>query len=142
LETLVSRKPLIALFIALGFGLAALPAVASAVQMPWSTVSSGLRTRPATIALSVDGTAYLSQLHWTTWNRSQGRAWGNEWIRSCTPACATGHQYVYRATVHVWNGAGTDTGGGPGGIFQRMTISSHYSYNLFALYDGVWFWDK
>lgn len=43
-----------------------------------------------------------SHLTWTSWNLTGGRAWGADWHNNCTPDCARGTYFAYRANVHVY----------------------------------------
>jgi hypothetical protein len=134
-----------------------LPGAASANQMPWSTAVGGVRARPSVISLSVDGSGFVagngsggsynyvtdhqrSELTWTTWNATQGRAWGMEWIDYGIPCIACAPFKTYKATVHVWDPIE--------GVFTQMTINSrHRSYTFDALGQDEngkldWYWQS
>jgi hypothetical protein len=123
--------------------------------MPIRTGLTGpTRTRPGIVVLSVDGSGLLGgitgrhptestrgnpfgRLHWTTWNATQGRARGAEWINNCIPSCGQGVYRAFKATVHVYDPSST-------GVFQRMTIAtpSKRLRTYSALYaDGAWGWN-
>lgn len=95
------------------------------------------QVRPYVVDFTGDGSAYLGgfararshsartrgyglwagRLHWTTWNASEGRAYGADWIDNGMPDTATGTLYPYRVSVHVYRPRD--------GIFTRMTIVQH-----------------
>ncbi len=125
----------------------AIPAVASATRMPvLAGVSGPLQVRPNIVDLSADGSELLGgvtgrhphedtpghpfgRLHWTTWNSTEGRAWGAEWLNNCRPSCGAGTYYAYKATVHVYDP-------GRSGVFLRMTVKSRRSFRYSAMYVG------
>jgi hypothetical protein len=60
------------------------------------------QAHPATIMLACDdGNAYLSGLHWTTW-QSTAAAAGLWRINDCVPDCAAGTFHTFPATVKLW----------------------------------------
>jgi hypothetical protein len=129
----------------------AIPAVASAARMPISATNGPLRVRPRIVVFSADGSRLLGgftgrhphqdtpgnpfgRLRWTTWNSTEGRAWGAEWLNNCEPSCAQGTYHAFKATVHVYDPGRT-------GVFLRMTVKSHMSFTYSAFYeDGGWGW--
>jgi hypothetical protein len=139
----------IALIIAIGV---LIPAAASATTMPIRTGLTGpLQARPYIVVLSVDGSGLLGgltglhptestrgkpfgRLRWTTWNSTEGRAWGAEWINNCEPSCGQGTYRAYKAAVHVYDP-------GRSGVFLRMTVKSRFGATYSAYYaDGEWGW--
>jgi hypothetical protein len=126
-----------------------------ATRMPVLTgVSGPLQVRPYIVDLTADGSQLLGgvtgrhphentpgkpfgRLHWITWNSSEGRASGAEWLNNCRPSCARGTYHAYKATVHVYDP-------GRSSVFLRMTVKSHrsftYSASYFAADGGGWGW--
>lgn len=126
-----------------------------ATRMPIRTGLTGpLQVRPYIVVLSVDGSGLLGgfsgrhptestrgkpfgRLHWTTWNSTEGRASGAEWLNNCRPSCARGTYHAYKATVHVYDP-------GRSGVFLRMTVKSRrsatYTAHYFGGYGGGWGW--
>lgn len=89
-----------------------------------------LQRRPFRIFYSGDGAAFLAgrsargvrhagHLRWTTWNASQGRAWGADWHDNCRPNCANGHYTGSAANVRLYR---PRTLGGHW-VFTRLTVS-------------------
>jgi hypothetical protein len=52
--------------------------------------------------LTGDGTAYLSRLRWSDWNRPAARATGLWHTDNCIPDCADGAWSFRRITVHAY----------------------------------------
>ena len=119
-------------------GVLGVPAVASAVTVP--TQEWGLQQRPYVISWTGDGTGYLGganarssvtradlqrggirgnmgRLRWTTWNATEGRAWGVDWLNNCIPSCGQGTFFPKNANVHVYRPNAS-------GIFTRLEILS------------------
>jgi hypothetical protein len=136
--------------------LVALPALANATAMPIRTGYSGpVQARPYSVGLSVDGTGILGgftgrhptlntanrhgwpfgRLRWTTWNPTEGRAWGAEWLDRCNPNCGEGTYSAYKANIHVYDPSTS-------GVFQRMTIQSRVGARSYSAYhdSGTWRW--
>ena len=114
--------------------LLSVPAAASASRTPLVAKSEasngdGLARRPALIVYSGDGAAFLgglgasarnpARLHWMTWAPHQARAWGGEWHDNCTPDCADGTYFTYRANVHLYRPRIV----GGYWVFTRMTVT-------------------
>lgn len=100
----------------------------------------GLQRRPFVISWTGDSTGYLGgstgrrfvtkqdirrrglranfgRLRWTTWNATQGRAWGVNWLNNCKPSCAQGAYFPKNVNVHVSRPNSS-------GIFTRLDILS------------------
>ncbi len=100
----------------------------------------GLQRRPFVISWTGDSTGYLGgstgrrfvtkqdirrrglranfgRLRWTTWNATQGRAWGVNWLNNCKPSCAEGAYFPKNVNVHVSRPNSS-------GIFTRLDILS------------------
>jgi hypothetical protein len=61
------------------------------------------KVEPGTFILTcADGNAYLSRLHWTTWNSEMATATGTLVENDCVPYCAAGHFHSYPALVMLW----------------------------------------
>ena len=100
----------------------------------------GLQRRPFVISWTGDSTGYLGgatgrrfvtkpdirrrglrpnfgRLRWTTWNATQGRAWGVNWLNNCKPSCGQGTYFPKAVNVHVSRPNGS-------GMFTRLDILS------------------
>ncbi|MDQ2759925.1 MAG: hypothetical protein M3Y17_05680 [Actinomycetota bacterium] len=135
---------------ALGFGLA-LPAAASARILPAVPTEFGHpQVRPHLIDYTGDGSAFLGgftrhhalhksspladfgRLHWTTYNKNEGRAYGADWIDNFIPDGAAGTFHPFKVTVHVYRPRA--------GVFTRMTIVEQgRSYTFHAHGRDLWF---
>ncbi len=132
---------------ALAAGLA-LPAAASATTVP--TELGHPQVRPYLIDYTGDGSAFLGgftghhglrkssplsyfgRLHWTTYNKHEGRAFGADWLDNFIPDGATGTFHPFKVTVHVYRPRA--------GIFTRMTIHEQgHSYTFHAHGPDNWF---
>lgn len=98
--------------------LIAVPALALSLSAASSQASPATRTsskpvvvdclgkgkvEPGTFILTcADGNAYLSRLHWTTWNSEMATATGTLAENDCVPYCAAGHFHSYPALVVLW----------------------------------------
>ena len=116
----------------------AVPAAASAARLP--TELWGVQRRPFVVSWTGDSTGYLGgptgrrgvttrdiqrrglranfgRLRWTTWNATQGRAWGVNWLNNCKPNCARGTFFPKNVNVRVYRPNSS-------GIFTRLEILS------------------
>ena len=100
--------------------------------------ASLLRTEPAQIVLSGDGSFYLDYLAWTGWGTPTARGTGVLEADNCTPNCAAGTMTGYRATVTL-SGLTAYSGGvqayalmvvNSPGYRQAYPQSQPLSYNL------------
>lgn len=72
------------------------------------------QVRPGTIIYTGDGSGLLAgrgarsrhpkfgRLHWTSWNATQGRAFGADWVNNCVPFCAAGTFTPYPVNIKVF----------------------------------------
>lgn len=72
---------------------------------------TGLQQKPYVITWTGDGTGVLGgrgraavryrvgRLHWTTWTKTLGRAWGANWLDDCNPNCAEGVHTPFAVNV-------------------------------------------
>jgi hypothetical protein len=67
--------------------------------------------KPGAIVYTGDGSEFFggakhphgaANLHWTTWNGSEGLGSGYQWINNCTPSCAGGKFSLYPVTLKVY----------------------------------------
>lgn len=136
----------------------ALPAVASAIQMPTGLGllgSRGLQARPYVVSYTGDGSGFLGgfnghklvrktrntltsigRLHWTVWNQTEGRAYGADWTDSPCRTCPNANNPLFPAkvNVHVYRPRN--------GVFTLMTFNvGHQAITLPASYNqGYWSW--
>lgn len=132
-----------------------MPGAATATKLP--TELWGLQRRPYVVSFTGDSTGFLGgstgdesltpsdlkgrgrkgfgRLTWTTWNSTQGRAWGVVWLNDCKPACAGGTFHPKKANVHVYRPNRS-------GIFTRMHIDAgKYTDTRGAVrFHGYWVW--
>lgn len=105
--------------------------------------------RPARIDYTGDGSAILGgftkytrlhksspladfgRLHWTVYNRHDGRAVGADWIDDFIPDGATGTFHPFQVTIHVYRPRH--------GIFTRMTITEQGHTDTFDAHGTLWF---
>jgi hypothetical protein len=72
------------------------------------------QVRPAQIIYTGDGSGLLAgrgtrsrrpkfgRLHWTSWNATEGRAFGADWADNCLPDCADGTFTPYPVNIKVF----------------------------------------
>src|SRR5262249_45303316 len=124
------------------------PALASAAPRTPTEFGSP-KVRPARIGYTGDGSAILGgftkfrrlhksskladfgRLHWTVYNRHQGRAVGADWIDDFIPDGATGTFRPIHVKVHVYRPRH--------GIFTRMTITERGHSYTFKVHGTNWF---
>jgi hypothetical protein len=70
---------------------------------PLVTCHGELKTEPAEIYVSGDGSAFISGLTWTGWGLSKATGSGTLKLDNCTPNCAQGSFTDYQATVILSN---------------------------------------
>jgi hypothetical protein len=58
-----------------------------------------LRTEPAEITASADGSGYIKDLTWSGWGTATATGAGTLEADNCNPNCAQGHDTPYAATV-------------------------------------------
>jgi hypothetical protein len=70
--------------------------------------------RPGTIIYTGDGSGLLAgrgtrsrhpkvgRLRWTSWNATEGRAFGADWVNNCMPFCAAGTVTPYPVNIKVF----------------------------------------
>ncbi len=67
--------------------------------------------KPTEIIYSGDGSEFFAgnrgarkagQLHWTTWNGTDGLGTGYQWINNCSPSCANGKFSLYPVTLKAY----------------------------------------
>jgi len=63
------------------------------------TCNGELKTEPAQIILSGDGTAFVSGLTWTGWGQEGATGHGTLKLDNCNPNCAQGSLTSYVATI-------------------------------------------
>ena len=104
------------------------------------------KVRPGAIIYTGDGSGVLAgrgtrsrhpkigRLHWTTWNATEGKAFGADWVNNCVPYCAAGTFTPYPVNIRVFRPrvvAGhriftrmqvTYTGKRPEGVHNRVQI--------------------
>ena len=134
------------------------PSAASAVRLP--TELWGLQQRPFVVSWTGDSTGYLGggtgrrfvtkadlarrgtranfgRLRWTTWNATQGQAWGVNWLNNCNPSCAQGRYFPKNVNVHVYRPNAS-------GLFTRLEILSKNNRVLVRRFAerqfGFWVW--
>lgn len=95
--------------------------------------ASGRRAyEPRRLNPSVDGSLYLTRVHWTVWNNRHAVGTGIAHVNDCTPSCAMGHDATHRVTVRLSH---------PRRLCKRrffMTISVRGSrYHTYAHWPGV-----
>jgi hypothetical protein len=111
-------------------------------------LAAGAKPLLANALLTGNGTV-RSRLHWTTWNRSVGRATGSDWHNNCIPDCAHGAFSAYPVEARIsplrWVDGYlvftrltvTYTGARPPGSAYRrgwVTYRLHYNAPKFAFY--------
>lgn len=142
-------KSALSLVVMIAFLVGTTDAGAAAGRMPTTATGGPLKARPGIVVFTADGSGLLGgftgqhphqdtagnpfgHLRWTTWNSTQGRAWGAQWLNDCRPSCAQGTYHAYKATVHVWDPGRT-------GVFLRIQVKSRDSFTYTATYfDGGW----
>jgi hypothetical protein len=60
------------------------------------------QVRPGTFDVFCDGSGYLADLHWSSWNTSMATATGVEYINNCEPNCAAGKFSHQNVDVIFW----------------------------------------
>lgn len=114
---IAGRAGVVALATAVFVALAGATALAK-VQVPAydGPISPGKNptVRPGTIVYTGDGSGVLAgrgtrsrrpkfgRLHWTTWNATQGKAFGADWVNNCVPFCAAGTFTSYPVNIRVF----------------------------------------
>ena len=124
------------------------PAAASALPRT-NTELGSQQIRPVRIGYTGDGSAILGgftkyrrlhksdplkrfgRLHWTVYNRREGRATGADWVDDFIPDGATGTFHPLKVTVHVDRPRH--------GIFTRMTITELGHSTTFDAHGTNWF---
>jgi hypothetical protein len=135
----------------------AFPAAAMAsVKVPTETEGS-LQVRPYVIGWTGDGTAFLGgftghrsvskpslaghslsfglgRLRWTTYNATEGRAYGADWVDNGVPDNASGTFFPAKVSVHVYRPEN--------GVFTRLTfnIGRHVITEDAINNGGFWQW--
>ncbi len=62
---------------------------------------SGHAYMPRRLNPSVDGSLYVTGMHWTRWDDRRAVGRGLAHVNDCKPDCADGHYATYRVTVHL-----------------------------------------
>jgi hypothetical protein len=57
--------------------------------------------RPRRVNASVDGSLYVTGMHWTAWDARTAAGTGVAHVNDCKPNCAAGHYATYRVTVRL-----------------------------------------
>lgn len=87
---------------------------------PAVTCKGQLKSEPAQIIVSGDGSAYIASLTWTGWGLSSATGSGTLKVDNCKPNCAQGSYTGYQATVDL-----SDlTGHGGGAAYAVMTVAA------------------
>jgi hypothetical protein len=72
------------------------------------------QVRPGTIIYTGDGSGLLAgrgtrsrhpkfgRLHWTSWNATEARAFGADWVNNCVPFCAAGTFTPYPVNIRAY----------------------------------------
>jgi hypothetical protein len=72
------------------------------------------QVRPGTIIYTGDGSGVLAgrgtrsrhpkfgRLHWTSWNATEARAFGADWVNNCVPFCAAGTFTPYPVNIRAF----------------------------------------
>jgi hypothetical protein len=58
-----------------------------------------MKTEPAQIVTSADGSGYINGITWTSWGQATAMGTGTLQVNNCTPNCATGTYTAYPATI-------------------------------------------
>ena len=110
------------------------------------------KVRPGTIIYTGDGSGALAgrgarsrhpkfgRLHWTTWNGTEGRAFGADWVNNCVPFCAAGTFTPYPVNIRVFRPRML----GGHRIFTRMQVTytgkrperNHNRVQIWTVSDG------
>ncbi len=102
-----------ALFVVLGGAVALATVQVPAYDGP-IVAGKNPKVRPGMIIYTGDGSGLLagrgtrsrhpdfSRLHWTTWNDTEGRAFGADWANNCVPFCAAGTFTPYPVNIRVF----------------------------------------
>jgi hypothetical protein len=114
---IASKAGRVALVMTVFVALAAATAMAK-VQLPAYdgpiVAGKNPQVRPGTIIYTGDGSGALAgrgvrsrhpkfgRLHWTTWNATEGRAFGADWINNCIPFCAAGTFTPYPVNIRAF----------------------------------------
>ena len=70
-----------------------------AVTCAGSQGSHGMKTEPARIITSADGSGYLKDLTWSGWGSATAQGAGILEVNDCNPSCAQGTDIGYAATI-------------------------------------------
>jgi len=108
------------------------------------TSSQPYAVRPRFIALSVDGSGFISgprikgHITWTSWTQTSATGRGDEWQDNCIPNCAEGHYSSWAVKLHAYRPRN--------GRFTRLTIQGRphdgwrtHTYRLIQS-GGVGYW--
>jgi hypothetical protein len=105
----------------------ALPAVAlasGAGRQAWVTNCNKEQYKPRMIVISCgDGGIVLKDLKWSRWTATKAMGRGTEWVKDCTPNCATGHYVKTPATVTLTKRIRCTKRKHP--VFDRLTMKFH-----------------
>ena len=90
--------------------------------------------RPPSYTLGCgSGTYVITNMHWTSWGRTNARGMGNYVLNTCTPTCSDDNNVSYHATF-VAHGVRSTSGGM---VYRSLTInylkSGHQSSVTWAL---------
>jgi hypothetical protein len=124
-----------------------LPAGASAA-LPKTPTEYGLQVRPYFIDWTGDGTAYLGgftghnslkrpfplgdfgRLRWTSYNSTQGYAYGADWLNNGEPNDAEGTFTPHKVNVHVFRPRN--------GVFTRLAFNFGHKTLVFSDQHDQW----
>jgi eukaryotic-like serine/threonine-protein kinase len=87
---------------------------------PVVTCRGELKTEPAQIIVSGDGSAFITGLTWTGWGLSSATGAGTLKLDNCNPNCAQGSYTDYQATVIL----SKLTGYGGGAAYATMAVDA------------------
>jgi hypothetical protein len=80
----------------------AAPATAVTVcTSPVVTCAGEMRTEPAIVAVSADGSGYVNHLTWSSWGNATAQGTGTLEVDNCEPNCAQGTDTGYPATITI-----------------------------------------
>ena len=57
--------------------------------------------KPRRLNPSVDGSLFITQMHWRTWDARRAVGTGVAHVNDCDPDCADGHYSTHRVTVRL-----------------------------------------
>ena len=112
----------------------AVPADFTVCILPVVTCSGEMRSEPAQVDVSADGSGFVAGLSWSGWGTATAQGTGTLNVNNCDPNCAQGTFTGYPATVMLTNL--TPYGNGLQ-AYADMTVSSPTSAYGTRTYDNL-----